>query len=278
MTKRTDEFRPSVINPDEFEFIAVIVPENHNIYDSKFIISERERLQSHLKQTGGHFSNHEHGGTCYVCGAWAKYLIVFYHAKTNKYVEVGETCADKFEYGDKDIFKRVKKLAKDARELAAGKSKARQILEDLGLSKAYEIYLESKHEHYEESTIHDLVSNLIKYGSLSDKQVDFLKKLIYQVENRDEILKQREQEKAAAADCPVGRIEIVGTILSKKTHESIYGTEVKCLIQSTDGYKVFGTFVFNGCERNDTVKFRATVQPSKDDAKFGFYKRPVVVK
>ena len=50
---------------------------------------------------------------------------------------------------------------------------------------------------------------------------------------------------------------------------------VKNIIQDDRGFKVCGTAV---ADKDERVSFMARIEPSKDDSKFGFYKRPTKVK
>lgn len=86
---------------------------------------------------------------------------------------------------------------------------------------------------------------------------------------------QREQERQAAEPCPTGRINITGEVVSVKTQYDAFGPQFKMLVKDDRGFKVWGTIPkaidpSAGCR----VSFVAAVEPSGDDNKFGFYKRP----
>ena len=57
--------------------------------------------------------------------------------------------------------------------------------------------------------------------------------------------------------------------------ETQWGRAVKNIIQDDRGFKVCGTAV---ADRDERVSFMARIEPSKDDSKFGFYKRPTKIK
>ena len=88
----------------------------------------------------------------------------------------------------------------------------------------------------------------------------------------------RAARKAANADvdpCPVGRVVITGEVLGTKTDYNAFGAVQKMLVKDDRGFKVWGTIpgsitAVKGCR----VTFTATIEPSKDDDRFGFYKRP----
>lgn len=202
--KRTDIHRPSVINPEEYEFVAMSGGHCCSLDDALYMKEERQRLWDHMETTGAIFSEHDHGGTCYVCGAWAKLMAIYYHKSTNSYIKVGETCSDKMSVGLAINFNAARRSINDAKKAHAGKRKAQITLNELTLEKAYEIFstVNSYTCPKEESLVFDVVSKLVRYGNISEKQVDFLKKLLYQIENREEIKKQRELEKELAKALP----------------------------------------------------------------------------
>ena len=97
-----------------------------------------------------------------------------------------------------------------------------------------------------------------------------------EAKRRDEELKRREEELAAAEPVPYGRIDICGEVLSVKSQESAYGWTLKMLIKDRRGFKLWGSVpsAIDDVSRGDKIKFTAAVERSKDDEKFGFYKRP----
>ena len=274
---RTDTHRPSAINPDEYVFVSF---HDHRPEAALVTLAEQETFRAHMARTGAKFSGHDHGGACHICGnANALSVARFWHEPTNTYIEVGETCADKLSDGDALNFASFRKRAKAGVEAAAGKAKAEKFLTDAGMSVAYDIWLQKDVDNwgYEESTISDMVHKLVRYGSLSDKQLSFMGKLIARIDERAEIEAQRAAEAAAAAPIPAeGRMDVQGTILTIKAQESYYGTTLKMLVQHADGWKLWGTVpaALEEAEKGDTVSFTATVSVSDDDPKFGFFKRP----
>lgn len=247
--------------------------------DALFAQEERKTIQAHMAMTGGTYSHHAHGGVCQVCGnANAIYTVLFHHAPTNVYVRMGQDCAQKcdiaFSVDDLDAFKN---SCKAALERKAGKAKAKALLDERNLSRAWEIYSEPAPAEYSKGyeIFCDLVGKLVSYGNLSDKQYELLSKLIYQIDNAEAIEAQRKAEKEAASPCPTGRIVIEGEVIALKGVESIYGFTTKMLVQHNSGYKVWGTKpTAANVNKGDRVSFKASVEPSKDDPKFGFFSRP----
>lgn len=308
---RTDIHRPSVIKPEEYTFVCFDYIGGSDLGAILMLTEQRAIFRAHMDSTGGKFSSHEHGGSCFVCGAFACYLCTWYHAASNTYIQTGEDCAQKMDmsYGDMNAFRRA---VANAREAQAGKKKAIAILGDLGLMEAWEIFLREYPKHatecaeqgsvngentvsyacicdftdrarafdqYEERTIRDMVSRLVKCGVISEKTVAFMRVLFAKILQRPIILAQRAAETEAAAPVPSGRVIITGRVLTIKTverpayHYGDSGLSTKVLIQDLTGFKVWGNRFMNA-EKGDLITFTATLQPSDKDTKFGFFSRP----
>ncbi len=288
---RTDIHRPSVIIPEDYSFVAFdyIKLEMGDILENCHMLQEaRAAKKAHMDRTGGKYSQHEHGGSCHICGAAAIYTVTFYHKKTNSYIKTGQDCAQKLEMSFNDAAMNLFRNAiADARHAVAGKKKAQVTLADAGLTAAWEIYavtvpalraaaqaqFDISRIPYEEITIEDIVGKLVKYGSVSDKATNYLRTLLDKIDNRAAIEAKRKAEAEAAAPCPTGRVTITGTVLSTKLQDGFYGATLKMLVKDDSGFKVWGTCP-DGFNRDCRVTFTAMVEPSKDDNKFGFFKRP----
>jgi hypothetical protein len=85
-----------------------------------------------------------------------------------------------------------------------------------------------------------------------------------------------------AAECiPEGNEILTGEILSVRVEQncfshSPYDTLIKMLFQDDRGFKVWGTLprAAEDCEKGSRLSFQAQLTASKDDPKFGFFKRP----
>lgn len=276
--ERTDVHRPSVIEPADYCFIGIWYDPNEvtEVGGAFLLRYEREMIKAHMEKTQGTWSKHSHGGTCHVCGAHAVYLAVFHHIPSNTYIRVGEDCTIKMDMGEPERFASARRSIKNARDAIAGRRKAELILSDLGMTEAWTLFnLKVVPELYEEKTIVDMVRNLVKYGSLSDKQEAFMKKLLHTIANREAIAAERKAEKEAAAPCPTGRLTVTGTVISIKRIEGIYGSVLKMLVKTTEGYTLWGS-VPSGieAEKGSVVTFKATIEPARDDPKHGFFSRP----
>jgi hypothetical protein len=273
-TTRTDCHRPSAIVPSDYIYVCCEYTHENHGYDLSVLRHERDAFKAHKHSTNGQLL-HEEGSPCDVCGSpTLKYAMLFYHNPSNVYVRVGEDCAYKLGLGGSAQFNAFKRQLKEQAEVYAGKAKAQRILAEAGFSAAWAIAM-STVSGWEENTIRDIVSKLIRYGSVSEKALAFVGRLIEKIGERAAKEAARAAENEAAADFPVtsDRIEIVGTVLTTKIQESQFGSVLKMLVRSEAGWKVWITCPGNP-NKGDTVKFFAKMQPSPTDSKFGFGSRP----
>lgn len=278
---RTDCHSPSKIVPSEYFFLGIHYDPRESVVvgGAALLALERERIDAFLASKGAHYASHTHGGTCQCCGARADYLAVFFHARTNSAIRVGQDCAAKLALDCDDAFVSARRQVKAARDLATGEARARLQLEERGLLAAWEIFKSMSRDDSDEAIVADLVRRLVRSSTLSDRQWEFLSRLIHRVANREALAKQRAAEKAAAHDCPTGRVAISGVVLAKKLQSTSFGEVEKMLVKTPFGYTVWGS-VPKGlvAERGSEVHFIATVTPAKDDLKHGFFSRPVAKK
>lgn len=278
---RTDIHRPGAINPAEYQFVGIWYDPQHveTVGGSQLMEQERENIRQFMEEHGARWANHEHGGTCQCCGAHALYLAAFYHESYNEVIRVGQDCAEKLGVGCEEAFNAARRKVASAREYATGKARARLQLEEKGLLAAWTLWEAKSRADSDTEIVTDMVGKLISYGNLSDKQWEFLKRLMYRIQNRETIEAQRAAEKAKAQDCPTGRMDIVGTVLTTRIVEGYYGDTLKMFVKTQEGYTLWGTVPSSlQVEKGQEVRFRATVEPSKDDPKHGYFSRPTAQK
>jgi len=86
---------------------------------------------------------------------------------------------------------------------------------------------------------------------------------------------KRQAEHEAAEPCPAGRVVVTGEVLSVKLQDGYYGSTWKMLVKDDRGFKVWGSIPSSlDASRGCRVTFTAAIEPSNDDDKFGFFKRP----
>lgn len=287
---RIDIHRPSVIEPADYEYVAQEYTRVEDLGSAEFLRAERETIHAHMNQTGGTYSQHEHGGNCHVCGSVnAVYTVLFYHKLTNTYIRTGQDCADKL-YRDYDgtAFRR---NCQNALAAKAGKAKALAYLTEAGIEAAWDVYLipgedlpleKNGYEiAFEERTIRDIIGRLIRYGAISEKQEAFVQTLLERIGNRAKVEAERAAVAEAAAPIPAEydgeRVEVEGTVLGLRHNEHWGNTQM--LIAHDDGWKLWGTVadaLYDGDVelKGQLVAFTAKIKVSDDDPKFGFFSRP----
>lgn len=276
---RNDVHSPSKIETENYEFIGVSYGKASE-FGVWFLAEERNRIAEFIKRTGATYANHKHGGSCQVCGAHCIYTAVFHYVPDNKLVVTGMRCAEKLAGNESYAIEReidgLRKTVAKTRSAMKKEAKGRKAIEERGLSKAIEIY-ESDETRRDIDIIKDITGRALKNGgNLSDKQWDFLLRLVNGVDSLTEELKKREEEKANALPVPEGRFTITGKVVSIKQKEGYYGVTNKVTVKSPDGWLVWGTLP-SGChdaKSGDTVQFDANVERSDDNKSFGFFKRP----
>lgn len=311
--ERTDIHRPSAIIPSDYQFVAVefIKLEGTNLGDASFIIAERLRIQQHMERTGGTYAAHEHGGNCMICGAWAIYTMLFYHEKTNSYIRTGQDCAQKLEMSaDHGAMNKFRAQVREALAAHAGKRKALALLQLHGIEAAWDVQYSpvdgqgmsdeefrkawARNPQREERIIRDIVERLIKYGSISEKQVNYTRKLLQAISSREERLYAQALEenhvRDTAAPWVAGRQDVSGNIVSARFVDYEYAqmahiqpTALKILLKRDDGAKLWVSLPSRMWTASDVVEqvrgariegLRVTVKLSDKDPIFAFGSRP----
>lgn len=139
-----------------------------------------------------------------------------------------------------------------------------------------------------------------KYGKLTEGQCEAVRKAIvreaeWNATKKAEWIAKRAEERANAEDVPEGRVDITGVIVGEKIVDSDFGRVRKITVKDDRGFVVYGTIpskieeaiinnFYETTYDNDKdalpvfvgvrLQFTATLTASKDDSKFGFYKRP----
>lgn len=273
MGTRTDIHRPSAIKIEDYRSIGYIYLWPAQYDDIGFALwnrQERERINELVRANGWHWSNHEHGGTCGICGATARFVGVFVHVPTGEVIYVGHECAEHVEIGNSGAFDALKKRIHAEQERRRNTINARKLIVEYGIP-------EMECGQYSHDILRDMWGKLVQYGSLSEKQVAFAKRLIAEAKAPKVA---PVAEPVPTEDAPEGRTIVTGTILGKKTVESPYGNTVKVLVQSAAGWKVWSTLPMSLSDANKGahVQFTATLKRSDKDRYFAYASRPTMGK
>jgi hypothetical protein len=237
-----------------------------------------------LRERGAkiHFDPDGDKNNCDHCGARCRYIVVFRHTPSGQVIAVGEQCANERFGCDSRRTYDIKRLRervanKRERERAFGAAvgfieKTAPELRDWFLSPAADevggIFAQLAHK-------------LVRYGALSEKQVEFARRLLQEHYERQrnggktERELEIEREHEAAEDCPRGRVTITGTVIKCAEHESDWGVSWKLTVKDDRGFLVWLTCPATlDASRGDRIQITASVEPSQNDPKFGFGKRP----
>lgn len=88
---------------------------------------------------------------------------------------------------------------------------------------------------------------------------------------------EREHERAneVRIPCPIGRVTIVGKVVSVDTKDTDFGTRYVMTVRDDSGFTVWGSQP-SALDPNvgDRIEFTASVERSDSDECFGFFKRP----
>lgn len=312
-------YGPSNIDPAEWTHLGNFY-QGTNIETHTEFAGEHDELQRNLcrvldmdlgedlwaKNAFSYVTFHANRG-CASCGSRFMYGAVFVRGES-ELIAVGHDCGANL-FGLTDLSEVTKRRAAKAREAAKLRAKfAAQIEADPDLSAAFERRFvgdpidHPKNGYYLRGTGGSIVNDIFhkgnRYGSISERQAELVKKIVREHIEREAKKAEIEAELPPVEDIPVtdDRIEIIGTVISHRWDESDYGTIHKMLVESENGrWRVWGSVpakiddaVYNWEYDAETgapidadkelkgskVRFFAKVEVSRDDSTFGFYKRP----
>ena len=312
MAKRNDIHAPSTFDPAAYTYERIVdlarpKVESIRMEDpalARAIEEAYEREFNALMErvaTGKFIGNFVNKGTCDHCGARFIYGAEYKHKEGNVIV-VGNICADdafgSLDRRDYDT-RRAQSSAKTRRARIANALRAAIFIEEAGLKS---VFSHRDHESRGGEILAELHSKLTNYGSLSEKQVAFARKLAREIENpkplacdfcggADHVAK--ECPNRGSVPLTDARISIRARIITARYEENQYGSSLKGLFETATGYKLWGTipaaihdaFFYDSTTvghndktlddlRGQYVTFVARVIRSDDDRSFGFIKRP----
>lgn len=275
---RGDLFRPSAIDPSEFEFYGLVDLHHLTDVDARTI----EEVESNFRRPRtGEYS----ASQCDHCGMHIRYACIFEHLPTQSLVVFGEICT----HNTLGMQDRVALEAKRARDAAAALRKREQeeVARAQGIVEAKKNYPEAfailNRYEGDNDFIKDVAARLTRRGTLTEKQAN----AVVAAHKRDQ---ERRKQVAKAESVPEGRCVIEGVVVKTdqkidryRTRSSYYRTVYKFVMTVRDdrGFAVWGTIpkaIFDEGYNIETlrgmkVRFTADLQRS-DKEGFGFFKRP----
>jgi hypothetical protein len=209
---------------------------------------------------------------CTHCGAHIRYHAILKYIPTGEYIFCGETCLDnRFSLVSKGQFDALRKAAALDRKAAETREAAIRNIESFDLDEATKLFLLDRKGTEGHHIALDIRRKLYRYGSISQRQADFVAKLVAEA-NAPKPVRPTE----VLVDVPEGRLTIVGEVLTTKWVENDFGGTLKMLVKVTTPagiYKVWGTVPGSiSVDRGDHVSFSAQV--TQKETGFGFYSRP----
>lgn len=272
---RTDIHRPSSPDFDPQAYRCLGVYDNKpepGISTNPDIVARKQALSTLIDE--GYQFGAGSSSQCGHCGAHLRYAALMVREDVKEFIFVGEDCLDnRFDSLTKDEFQRLRKAAAlNADRVRKSDRVAKVYADNPGLEQALAT------DHY---IVSDIRFRLQARGEISEKQVALVFKIAQQEAERAQRIADRQAEAAALAASgvrvPIGRGRVEGTILSVRGQEGAYGFQMKVLVQSNEGWKVWGTLprsLWDDAEVGAHIEFKATLTRSDDDPVFGFFKRP----
>jgi hypothetical protein len=305
---RTDAHRPSVMNPADYVFVGAADDHATEGY-VEFAWDVYARLTGQPELAGRDWRDADgvrwaetHSRrACSHCGnTRIRYWSFYLHVPSGEVVTVGRACAERLSLSSREEL--AQRAAFEARKVAERREE--WIAEDDRNRRAVEELLRAEDEAggsggAGNSFVDSLLRDLRKHGALTEKQRDAVLRGIERRAEREVERAERAAEMGDPAPAPAveGRIVVEGRLLSTKTQEGYYGSELKMLVLDDRGFKVWstapGVIIDEAFElarkagKSDggvagalregmkiRVRFTVTVTRSKDDETFAFGKRP----
>lgn len=267
---RVDVHKPSSINPGDYEYLGVD--------------EARKALKEGQKLAGP-------GGICHHCGKEIVWRVHWRYLPTGDVVTFGYQCTEILGMSNDRISHEMvllKRRAENERKEERAKME-RQEREDHFRAAHPEVvkFLNNLDEGETFMFLVDMKNSMDRWGSLTDRQVESVKKCMTAREQYY-AKKIEEAKNEPTTDLVEGRRVIEGEVLSHKwTEDTGYGSQHKMLVKEDDGNKVWGTvpraindYLYHNDENESRelkgmrVKFTGTVEQSKNDEHFGFFSRP----
>lgn len=258
----------SVRNADytRYEFVACFyIGGNVDMIAAYGPQDEYQNAMRRAREAGKLF-NAGNGG-CDHCGAIYAHGVMLRHVDSGEYIRIGHQCADNFgQYPDakaarNDVNRRVRQIKREnAWQAKSAADRAAVLAANPGLAEA----LETEHR-----IVGDVAARFLQYGRISDKQIELVLKLA-----ADVWTPVREYPSAPVVE---GKgVAISGEVVATKWHEGAYGEVYKMIVRDDRGFKVWGSVPAKlmSIRSGARVTFVANVEKSRDDANFGFFKRP----
>jgi hypothetical protein len=232
---------------------------------------------------------------CGHCGAGIRYFALLVRDDVKQFIHVGEQCLDnRFSVETAADFQSLRKAAKLNRERATRDERLVSLRQNPSIARL----LDGGSDVNGSEFLCDVRVRALNTGRLSEAQISAVERSFRKFDERAERQARWEAERRAEAlrlaesgvKAPEGRVEVTGVVLSAKEHQSQFGTAIKIVIKSDEGWKVWTTAPSSLFSEVDVdtkvieevrealvgkrIKFVAALTRSDSDAAFAFGKRP----
>lgn len=285
---RTDVHSPKNLITEDYEFVGCI--DAGNGWEPEYVDDEVRRAE----EDGWEFGENHSAGSCYHCGARVRYMAVLKHQPSHSLVTVGETCLqNRFSLATVAFhaLRKAAELQRAEHRIVWARTEWFAVDSDRAVAYTWASDRVVAGDYGFEGMRHSFVHKVNRYGTTSDKFVKAIMRDMARTERREA---EKAAEKAAEITSPVieGKIQVTGEVLTIKFQESDFGGSLKMLVRDDRGFKVWGTVPsslhltrsydeatgewteLDGATKGSRVTFTATVERSRDDETFGFFKRP----
>jgi hypothetical protein len=278
---RTDVHSPTNLVTEDYEYLFAADLETPwalglaSTPEGKAFLAE---LNNYAPETA-HRGSHQ----CHHCGAWIRYVAWLRHMPTGYTIVVGETCLDNRFSVATPVFQAMRKAAaldrkaQRIRKLVAEFQAANEDLGWMGIKKHEDRVAAMPAASANNGFIHDVARKLNQYGTLSERQVQAIRNAVVRDAKwaADKAAEATAEQAAPAGPVPTGKVTITGTVVSRKWHDSDYGSTIKLTIKLENGSRVWVTEPGKvQAQVGDTITLNCNVTASDKDNTFGFGKRP----
>lgn len=283
--KRTDIHAPgsAEFDPENYDFTGAVFDLRPEGFDDGNRVARE--IRGVLLADGYTFSGVYGAGNCNHCGAWLRYAALLIHRPTRTLLYVGETClGNRFESLTKGEFDRLRREAQLARERQAKLIAFNELCErfpallwatyavNIGVATtgSGERWADVHRKDWAVSTASDIARKARTYGDMSQRQADFLARLITELEGAEAATAQRvakfEAEKATRVNQAIGepgeRRDFTGTVRLVRFYDNDYSGFTLLIIDTAEGtvkWNASGDHT-DAYDRGDQVTIKATVK------------------
>jgi hypothetical protein len=211
-----------------------------------------------------------YGGKCTVCGARFRHGDVWLHEPTGEHIHLGHDCADKYAmHADRSEWElECGRLAQAKATWLIREAKREQREAFLTANPGLAEDLQCEH-----SIVQDIAKRFSEFATLSPKQIELVRKLAAEARNPAPV--------EVNLPAPEGKVGFCGEIVSKKSYEGMYGTQVKITVKVREEAGVWFCWLTlpsdaYGCERGEVLQLHATLTRGRDQH-FAIGKRPTLL-